>query len=441
MPCRRAIALAVLLAGASLLPAPVPALAKTNFATPAMGWSSWSVESSTRPTYGTSWLTESHVEGAADAVAAKLRSAGYSYIDIDSGWNADMSFNGHTDANGIPDPDPTRFPDGISGVASYVHNEGLQLGLYTTVGLDKGVYDKNAPILGTSCHTQDIAQRPLTATNGWGSAWKIDYGNSCAQAYLDSIVDRFASWGVDLIKVDGTTADNVPDIQAFSNAIDQSGRSMYLTTSAWPVPQSIEPRLPGYTNDVRIDTDVECYCGTISSWGSSVSARWNDLPNWLSGLQPGFWPNLDSMPISNDSGSAIQDGINPTERQSVMTFWSMASAPLYVGGDVYFLDSGAVSILTDPEVVAVDQAGTFPSQITGGNQQIWRKQLPDGSWAVAVYNLGSSSADITVNWGDLGISGSQSVRDLVSRSDLGSFDGSWTASGVPAHGSRLIKVG
>ncbi|MFC0434976.1 glycoside hydrolase family 27 protein [Kutzneria buriramensis] len=441
MPSRLTVVAAVSVAVAVLLPGASPAYAKTGFATPAMGWSSWSVEASTRATYGTSWLTESHVEGAADAVASKLRSAGYRYIDIDSGWNADMSFHGHTDGNGIPDADSTRFPDGMAAVATYVHDEGLLLGLYTTVGLDKGVYDKNAPILGTGCHTQDIAQQPLTATNGWGSSWKIDYGNSCAQAYIDSIVNRFASWGVDLIKVDGTTADNVADIQAWSRAIDRSGRNMWLTTSAWPVPQSIESQLSGYTNDVRIDTDVECYCGTLATWSSSVSARWNDLPNWLAGLSPGYFPDLDSMPISNNSGSAIQDGISSTERQSVMTFWSMASAPLYVGGDVYFLDSGAVSILTNPEVVAVDQSARFPTRITGGTLQKWRKQLPDGSWAVAVYNLGSSSANITVNWGDLGIGGSHPVRDLASRTDLGSFNGSWTATGVPAHGSRLIKVG
>src|ERR1700743_367039 len=103
----------------------------------------------------------------------------------------------------------------------------------------------------------------------------------------------------------------------------------------------------------------------------------------------------------------------------------MASPPSYGGGEVYFLDSGAVSILTNPEVVAVDQSARFPTRITSGNQQKWRKQLPDGSWGVAVYNLGSSSANITVNWGDLGVSGSHPVRDLVSRTDLGSFNGSW----------------
>lgn len=78
------------------------------------------------------------------------------------------------------------------------------------------------------------------------------------------------------------------------------------------------------------------------------------------------------------------------QRQSVMTFWSMASAPLYVGGDIYFLDDRAVSILTNPEVIGVDQSGTYPTRVAGGDLQVWKKKLHDGGWAVAVYNLGPS---------------------------------------------------
>jgi hypothetical protein len=144
------------------------------------------------------------------------------------------------------------------------------------------------------------------------------------------------------------------------------------------------------------------------------------------------------MPISNNTGSGIQDGINDVERQSVMTFWSMASSPLYVGGEIYFLDASAVSVLTNPEVIRVDQSGTYPSQVTGGNLQVWKKRAPDGRTYAAVYNLGSAPADITV---DLGVPGARPVRDLVARTDLGRFRGSWTASAVPAHGSRLVRIG
>lgn len=215
---------------------------------------------------------------------------------------------------------------------------------------------------------------------------------------------------------------------------------MWLTASAWPVDRAAGPGLRPYANSVRIDTDIECYCETLATWTSSVDDRWQDLPNWLSDVRPNYWPDLDSMPISNNQGQAIQDGINDVERQSVMTFWSMASAPLYVGGDIYFLDAKAQEILTNPEVIAVNQAGILPQQTAGGTLQRWRKQLPTGEWVIAVYNLGGSPANITVPWSDFGGSGSKNLRDLVTRQGLGSFTGSWTAVNVPAHGSRLIKV-
>lgn len=433
------VLLVVLLAGLSTMAG--PASARTAFVKPFMGWSSWSLESSTRPTYGTAWLTESHIHDAADALSSKLKSAGYTYLNIDSGWNATTSWVFHSDANGIPDPDVGRFPSGMSALASYVHGKGLKLGLYAVTGLEKEVYDKNAPILGTSCHTQDIAYQPLTPSNMWGGNWKIDFTKPCAQKFFDSIVARFASWGVDFIKVDGTTEDNVGDIAAWSAAIDHSGRPMWLTASAWPVPRAAGPSLGSYANSVRVDTDVECYCGTVTTWDSSVKARWADLPSWQGVFGADYRPDLDSMPINNNVGNAIQDGLGDAERQSVMTFWSMASSPLYVGGDIYFMDAKAIAILSNPEVIAVDQSGTYASQVTGGTLPVWKKQAPDGRWYAAVYNLGSSSANVTVNWGSLGLSGSQRVRDLVSRTDLGSFSGSWTATSVPAHGSRLIQVG
>ncbi len=434
---RRLCVVLILIASAGAVPV---AEAKTGFVKPFMGWSSWSIQSSSRPGYGTGWLTENHIRDAADAMAGKLKLAGYEYINIDAGWNATMDWVFHTDANGIPDAEPTRFPSGIKALADYVHGKGLKLGLYSVTGLEKEVYNKNAPIAGTSCRAQDIAFQPLTPSNMWGGNWKIDYRNRCAQKYYDSIVAKFASWGVDFIKVDGTTADNVADIAAWSKAIDRSGRKMWLTASAWPVPRSAGEALAPHANGVRVDTDIECYCETVSSWDASVKERWTDLPKWLGIFGRNYRADLDSMPISNNTGSGIQDGINDVERQSVMTFWSMASAPLYVGGDIYFLDDKAVSILSNPEVIGVDHSGTYPTRVTDGNLQVWKKKLPDGGLAVAVYNLGSAPADITVKWSDLGLHGKRHVRDLVSRTELGKFNGTWTASGVPAHGSRLIRL-
>jgi hypothetical protein len=441
---RRALAIATALpvaVAATLISTTAPAQAKSDFSVkPFMGWSSWSVQSSTHPGYGTKWLTEEHIKDTADAMAAKLKRSGYTNINLDAGWNANWNWEFRTDANGIPEADPERFPNGIAGLADYIHGKGLKMGLYGGAGLQTAIYDKNAPILGTNCTTQDITVMPLTKTNMWGGDWKIDFTKPCAQAYFNSIADRFASWGVDFVKVDGVTTDNIPDIEAWSKAIDQSGRKMWLTASAWPVPREAGEGLRPWANSVRVDTDVECYCDTVTTWTSSVDNRWEDLPKWLDVVEPNYWPDLDSMPISNNTGVGIQDGVNDTERQSVMTFWSMASSPLYVGGDISTIDGKAVSILTNREVIAVDQAGVIPTQVTGGTLQVWKKQLPGGRLAVAVYNLGDETADVAVPWNRLGVHGKRNVRDLVNRQDLGKFNKSWTAKAVPAHGSRLITL-
>ncbi|MER5437758.1 glycoside hydrolase family 27 protein [Streptomyces sp. NPDC002790] len=416
------------------------AQAKTPYVKPFMGWSSWSVESSSHSDYGTRWLNEGNIKNAADALSSKLAPAGYKNLNIDAGWNFDYDWNFHTDAHGIPNADKDRFPSGMPSLSDYVHSKGLKLGLYGAAGLEKEVYDKNAPILGTDCHAQDIAVQPLTPTNKWEGAWKINYSNPCAQDYIDSIVARYASWNVDFIKIDGVTKDNVEDIKAWSTAIDHSGRKMWLSASAWPVDLEAGDGLRPHANGVRVDTDIECYCDTTSTWTSSVDDRWTDLPKWLPKLSaPTYFGDLDSMPINNNSGSGLQDGINDTERQSVMTFWSMASSPLYVGGDIYFLDDKAKAILTNPEVIAVDQAAVLPKQLRSGDTQVWTKRVGHDTY-LAVYNLGSSATDINVDFKDLGRRGPQRLRDVVARENLGSFKGIWTASSVPAHGSRLIKL-
>ncbi|MGW7072999.1 glycoside hydrolase family 27 protein [Streptomyces sp. NPDC054855] len=419
---------------------PGPAQAKTPYVKPFMGWSSWSVESASHKDYGTKWLNEGNIKNAADALSGKLASAGYKNLNIDAGWDADYDWNFHTDKNGIPNIDKDRFPSGMTSLSDYVHSKGLNFGLYSGAGLQKPVYDKNAPILGTDCTTRDIAVKPLTPTNKWESNWKIDWTNPCSQAYVDSIVAKFASWNVDFIKIDGVTKDNVEDIKAWSTAIDRSGRKMWLTASAWPVDIEAADGLRPWANGVRIDTDVECYCETVATWESSVDNRWEDLPKWLEKVEaPHYLADLDSMPINNNTGSGIQDGINDVERQSVMTFWSMASAPLYVGGDIYFLDDKAKKILTNPEVIAVDQAAKLPQRIQDGTSQIWKKKIGKATY-LAVYNLGTETTDIEVDFKKLGVHGKQQLRDVVARENLASAGKSWTANDVPAHGSRLIRL-
>jgi hypothetical protein len=134
------------------------------------------------------------------------------------------------------------------------------------------------------------------------------------------------------------------------------------------------------------------------------------------------------------------DGITDTERQSYMTFWAIEAAPLLSGDDLTQLDSYGLSLLTNREVIAVDQAGT-PARPVSQNtdQQVWYARNSDGSYTVALFNLGSSTATVTANWSDIGLSGPAQVRNLWTQSNTGTANGSVSAS-LPEHGSELLRI-
>ena len=425
--------------------AAVPAAANGLGQKPYMGWSSWSLESTKYPGYNTPWLTEAHVKAQADIVHQQLQKHGYQYINIDAGWWMDYNWNPTFDSYGRPIPYPARFPDGIAPVANYVHQEGLKLGIYYGAGLDFAVYNNNYPIYGTSCHAQDIAVQPLKKTNGWQGAYAIDYANPCAQAYINSIANEFASWGVDFMKLDGVTpgsgindpnvSDNRPDVKAWSQALIQTGRPIQFVLS-WSLDHNYVSYWKQYANGWRIDTDVECYCNSIVTWNNSLKQRFTDVVPWIADAGPGGWNNLDSL----DVGVGSMDGLNNDERQTYMTLWAIEAAPLYNGDDLTKLDSYGLSLLTNDDVIAVDQAGNPAKPVAqSSNQQVWYALNKDGSYTVALFNLDSTPATVTANWSDLGFLGKANVRDLWSHSALGQFTNSFSAS-LPVHGSKLLKV-
>ncbi|HYZ55205.1 MAG TPA: fibronectin type III domain-containing protein [Streptosporangiaceae bacterium] len=411
---------------------------------PYMGWSSWSLESTNYPGVNTngpaSWLTEQHVLQEADVMAAKLKQYGYTYVNIDAGWQSGF------DAYGRPLASKATFPDGIGYVANYVHKKGLKLGIYLAVGLDPRAWGSGStPIYGApGCYTRDIVYPDLRTTNGWNSAYKINYASPCAQAYINSIADEFASWGVDFLKLDGVgpgsfqgdaNHDNTADVEAWSRALKQTGRPIQFVIS-WALSHNEASTWQQYTNGWRIDTDVECYCNTLVTWNNSVKERWDDVVQWIPDAGPGHWNNLDSL----DVGNGAMDGLTDAERQSYMTLWAIEAAPLYSGDDLTKLDSYGLSLLTNKEVIAVDQAGNPAKPISQRSpQQVWYARNRDGSYTVALFNLGSAPATVTAHWNGLGIVGPAAVRDLWSHANLGDFTGSFSAT-LPVHGSRLLRI-
>ena len=442
----------VSIAGVStiLAPAATAAPARQVAAKPYMGWSSWSLQSTSYPGVNSqgnySYLTEAAVLKQADALSSKLESHGYDYVNIDAGWWMDWNWNPGYDSYARQTPNPARFPDGIAYVADYVHKKGLKLGIYLPAGLEKQAYDNgNSPIYDApGCTTKDIVYPDLRTTNGWDSAYKLNFDNPCSQKFVDSMANELASWGVDFLKFDGVgpgsnksgpNYDNVPDVAAWHQAIQQTHRPIQFILS-WSLDHDYVADWQQYSNGARIDTDVECYCSTLVTWDNSVKQRWDDVVPWIADAHPGYWNNLDSL----DVGNGAMDGITDAERQSYMTLWAIESAPLYTGDDLTKLDSYGLSLLTNDEVIAIDQQG-IPARPVDAHAptQVWYTHNTDGSYTVALFNMTDSPATVTADFSDIGFTGNASVRNVWSRQNIGSYSGSYSAS-LPAHGSQLLRV-
>nr|BFD87790.1 hypothetical protein StreXyl84_71910 [Streptomyces sp. Xyl84] len=424
-----------------------PALA----AKPYMGWSSWSMQSSKYPGLNPdgdySYLTEANVLKQTGALAAKLKKYGYDHVNIDAGWWRDNTWKPGFDRYARQQADPVRFPHGMKAVADAVHAKGLKAGIYLPAGLEKEAYNGGkSPIWhADGCTTADIVYGDLRTTNGWDSAYKLDFSRPCTQKYVDSQARLLADWGYDFLKLDGVGPgsgkggdqyDNVADVAAWHQAIAATGRPVHLEIS-WSLDIAHAADWKKYSNGWRIDTDVECYCNTLVSWENSVDDRFADTPAWTRHAGPGGWNDLDSL----DVGNGRMDGLTDAERQTYATLWAIAKSPLYTGDDLTRLDSYGLSLLTNREVIAVDQSSAPPAHpVTPADpQQVWAAENPDGTYTVALFNLADAPAAVTADFSALGFTGRAAVRDLWNHENLGTHRDKVTEA-LPAHGSRLFTL-
>lgn len=399
--------------------------------TPFMGWSTWS--------YIGKNPTAANIEAQAKIQAASLKAYGYNYVLMDDWYYLNPSTT--VDANGYWYIDASKFPNGIAAVASYVHSLGLKFGSYVTPGIPVEAVKQNITIKGTSYKASQIADTSKYEINyNYGNKvmYAINYSAPGAQAYINGWADQMASWGVDFLKIDGVGDSDIPDIQAWSTALKQSGRSIYFDLSNT---LDIANANTWKTNAHawRTQGDVECYnsCrGQLVNW-ATVSSRFNSAASWAQYGGYGGFNDLDAMDVADGT----LDGLTNTQRQTTMSLWAMASAPMYLGDDLSRMDSYGLSLLTNTEVVALDQEGIPALRVGNANNlQVWEKPNGDGSYSVGLFNLGTSAASIKVNWSQLGFGGSAAVRNLWTHTNLGSFNGSYTATSVPAYGSVLLKV-
>jgi alpha-galactosidase len=342
----------------TLAPAEQNGVAKT----PQMGWSTWSFIRRSP--------TEAIMKAQALAMHQNLQSYGFTYVNLDDFWYLDPSTT--VDEYGRWQVDTSKFPDGMAALGAYIHSLGLKFGMYITPGIPVAAYNQNTKIEGSKYHARDIADTSQYETNyNYGSnvMYYINYDKAGAQEYINSWANIFASWGVDYIKLDGVGIGDFQDVLAWSKALVRTGRPIHFALSnslALPYASDWEE----YSNSWRISGDIEAYqyesnFGTanpypLTAW-TNVLNHFQLASQWTHYGGPGGWNDLDSLEIgngANDGTNAGTSSFTENERQSLMSYWAMAAAPLILGTDLTAgLNSYDYKLLGNTEVIAVDQAG------------------------------------------------------------------------------------
>ena len=376
-------------AGEGALPArlPLPALHKVPdnglARTPPMGWNSWNKFASR--------VDDATVRSIADAMAGNgMKAAGYLYINIDDTWEGGRDSSGNILTN-------KKFPD-MKALADYVHRKGLKLGIYSSPG-------------------------PNTCAGYEGS-----YGHEEQDART------YAAWGIDYLKYDWCgartlyTDEEMPAVyQKMGEALRASRRPIvyslcqYGRLDVWKWGSDVGGNLWRTTGDIR------------DAWDSMsrIGFGQNDLAQWA---RPGHWNDPDMLEIGNGA-------MSETEYKTHMSLWAMLAAPLLAGNDLRSMSPAILEILTNREVIAIDQDkdGKQGKEVwKSGDQEIWTRSLSGKAQAVALFNRAKDEAKMTVRWADLGITRTR-VRDLWLHQDIESRGPDYTVS-VPGHGVVMLRV-
>jgi len=406
--------------------------------TPALGWSSWS--------FIRHDPTAADIE--AQALAMKdsgLAKAGYLYVNVDDFWYQCPGSQGpNVDEYGRWVIDATKFPpsgseNGIQVVADYVHSLGLKFGLYMTPGISDQAVAQNTPIEGTSDTADEIADGASEHNYNCGGMQGIDYSKPGAQAFINSWADQFASWGVDYLKLDGVGAGDIPDVQAWSTALAQTGRPIHLELSN-SLAIANASTWAQYSNGWRTGGDIECYgCETsgtsypLTDW-ANIESRFNQVAQWQPYGGPGAFNDYDSLEIGNGSN----DGLTPDERQTQMSLWSLAASPLILGTDLTNLDPTDLKYLTNRAVLSVDQDAIDASRITStSTTQVFAKTEKNGDAVVGLFNTGSQPQVVSTTAAALAASAYQ-LNNLWTHHLTES--GPAISADVAAHGVALLRI-
>ena len=419
---------------------------------PPMGWNSWDC-------YGAG-VTEDELLGNAEFMRDRLKQYGYQYVVCDIQWY-EPAAKGNV-YNNFADlcmdeysrliPAVNRFPSSANGagfkpIADKIHSMGLKFGIHIMRGIPRQAVHRNKRIYGTTARARDIASQFSLCP--WNTdMYGVDTEKRGAEEYYDSLFKLYASWGVDFVKVDDIANTEFSpqnpysaekEIEMIRAAIDRSGRDMVLSLSPGPAPLNKAEHLSENANMWRISGDF---------WD-----RWDKLLNmfslcekWYPYVKDGSFPDCDILPLGKlcIDGSYMGDmgrdsGFAKEEQKTMMTLWAVFRSPLFFGGELRLTDDYTLSLVTNPEVINVNQNSEKPLFVYNkGGIAVWQTKI-ENCTAVAVFNLSDEEKHYKLSFSDLGIENVRAVRDLWARKDIPKCENGVAVSLKP-HSSEFFEI-
>lgn len=383
--------------------------------TPPMGWNSWDC-------YGPT-VTEGEVKANADYMAAHLAEYGWEYVVVDIRWFVHNDKAGgynqddpvyEMDEYGRYLPAPNRFPSGFKALGDYIHGLGLKFGIHIMRGVPVTAVERRTPVLGAEGVTADRIYSPEGQCKWLRDNYTVDMSRPGAQEYYNSLLQLYASWGVDFIKCDDLSAPiyHQEEVEALRKAIDACGRPVVLSTSPGKTPLEAAEHVSSHANMWRMVDDV---------WD-----QWWYIPHlmevaegWYPWIGDGTWPDCDMIPlgrisIRGERGEDRLTRLSRDEQYTQMTLFTIFRSPLMFGGDLPSLDDFTLSLLTNKEVLRMHREGSQvrPLYRRGDTVAITSVNSRSGERYLAVFNLGESPVSVSVAPSELGLADGVPVTDL-----------------------------
>jgi alpha-galactosidase len=425
-------------------------------ATPPMGWNSYNC-------YGSA-VHEDEVKANADYMAQHLKQYGWQYIVVDFLWSYDNPPGSNIgnpfqkrldDGSYIPWltmdkwgrllPQPNKFPSAFGGngfkpLGDYIHAKGLKFGIHLMRGIPRQAVWAKTPVLGADGITADMIADTSSVCPWMNQMYGLNMSKPGAQAYLNSLLKLYVEWGVDFLKVDDLSRPySKAEVEGYKKAIDQSGRQIILSLSPGATPVAQAAHATQYSNMWRMADDF------WDNW-KEILAMMNYAKQWEHIGDAGHWPDCDMLQIGKLSkrgpvGQERYSRFTEDELYTHITFWSIYKSPLMIGGNLPENRDLELKLLTNEEVLEVNQQGNHPKQLMKtDSSMIWVSQAANSKDIyVALFNTGNNAANIALNFASLGLKGKPMVRDLWKKTDLGVFKNQFSQK-INAHGALLLKI-